>query len=421
MDSIEKNQIQKCLELRSKLESLLTNKSNIIPKSTSLADIVISHIEINHKHGTGILLQRIFTDSTHIFAVRSRDMYDGENYLGFGSTCLSHAGLSRAEVFQHVLQGLKTIDAERAICIPYYPDDVLSAIAVKEIYGIPLCTYIMDDQNVYSDGISDQLMRELLVKSSLRLAISPEIRDVYESKYKLKFWLLPAVVNRSCFQTSSSLPNSQKFQAKTGILIGNIWSNQWFSLLRETIQHSGVELDWYGNNSQAWLNVSDQQLRESGIHDRGYVQEEELIAQLRNHPYAIVPSGTLDERDDRQEIGLLSLPSRIPFIMTASQTPIIVLGSQKTAAARFVERFQVGVVSDYNSEGFRQAIDYVCSPIVNMAMRKNAATVSSSLASDDTDEWIWESLSQGAPADLRFEQLFADPPISNPISDLRSE
>lgn len=421
MDSIEKNQIQKCLELRSKLESLLTHKSNIIPKSTSLADIVISHIEINNKHGTGILLQRIFTDSTHIFAVRSRDMYDGENHLGFGSTCLSQAGLSRAEVFQHVLQGLQTIDAERAICIPYYPDDVLSAIAIKEIYGIPLCTYIMDDQNIYSDGISDRLMQELLVKSSLRLAISPEIRDVYESKYKLKFWLLPAVVNRSCFQTSSSLPNSQEFKAKTGILIGNIWSNQWFNLLRETIQHSGVDLEWYGNNSQAWLNLSDQQLRVSGIHDRGYVQEQELIAQLRNHPYAVVPSGTLDQNDDRQEIGLLSLPSRIPFIMTASQTPIIVLGSQKTAAARFVERFQVGVVSDYNSEGFRQAIDYVCSPTVNMAMRKNAATVSSSLASDGTDEWIWESLSQGAPSDLKFEQLFSDPPISNPISDLRSE
>jgi hypothetical protein len=418
---MQSDSIQKCQELRLKLEHLLTDRQDPLLNGEPLADILISHVEVNDNHGTGILLQRIFPDSSQIFTIRSRDMYGGENQFGASNICLSHAGRSRAEAFQNVLQGLNAKAAQRAICVPYYPDDVLSAIAVKEIYGIPLCTYIMDDQNVYSDGISDQLMQELLVKSSLRLAISPEIREVYESKYKLKFWLLPAVVNRSCFQTTSSLPNSQEFQAKTGILIGNIWSNQWFNLLRETIQNSGVKLDWYGNNSQAWLNVSDQQLKENGILDRGYVQEEELITQLRNHPYAIVPSGTLDEGDDRQEIGLLSLPSRIPFIMTASHTPIIVLGSQKTAAARFVERFQVGVVSDYNSEGFRQAIDYVCSPTVNMAMRKNAATVSSSLASDGTDEWIWESLSQGAPSDLKFEQLFSDPPISNQISDLRSE
>ncbi len=418
---MQSDSIQKCQELRLKLEHLLADRQGALLNGEPLADILISHIEVNDKHGTGILLRRIFPDSTPLFVVRSRDMYGGENQLGASSICLSHAGLTRAEAFLNILQGLNATTAKRALCVPYYPDDVLSAIAIKEIYGIPLCTYIMDDQNVYSDGISDQLMQELLVKSSLRLAISPEIRDVYESKYKLKFWLLPAVVNRSCFQTTSGLPNSQEFEAKTGILIGNIWSNQWFNLLRETVQHSGVKLDWYGNNSQAWLNVSEQQIRESGIHDRGYVQEEELIAQLRNHPYAIVPSGTLDENDDRQEIGLLSLPSRIPFIMTASNTPIIVLGSQKTAAAHFIERFQVGVVSDYNSESLKQAIDYVCSPAVNREMRKNAATVSSYLASEHTDEWIWESLSQGAPSDLKFEQLFSHPPISNQISDLQSE
>jgi hypothetical protein len=421
MDSIERSQIQKCLELRSRLDSLLINKSTITSQPTSLSDIVISHIEINNKHGTGILLQRIFTDSTHIFAVRSRDMYDGENYLGFGSTCLSYTGLSRADVFQHVLQELKTINAKRAICIPYYPDDVLSAIAIKEIYGIPLCTYIMDDQNVYSNGINDQLMQELLVKSSLRLAISPEIRDIYESKYDLKFWLLPAVINSSSCQKNLNLPNSEEFNAKTGILIGNIWSSQWFELLRQTIKLSASKLDWYGNNSQAWLALSEEELREDGIFDLGYIQEDELIAQLRKHPYAIIPSGSLDARDDRQEIALLSLPSRIPFIMTASNTPVIVLGSQRTAAARFVELFQIGLVSDYDPVSLRQAIDYICTPTVNMAMRKNAAMVSTYLASDNIDLWIWDSLRNGSPSDLKFEQLFSNPPISQTIASLNPE
>ena len=70
----------------------------------------------------------------------------------------------------------------------------LSALAVRQTYGVPLCTYIMDDNNVASRGIPDDLMAELLENSALRLAISPELREAYEEKYGLKFWLLPPVV-----------------------------------------------------------------------------------------------------------------------------------------------------------------------------------------------------------------------------------
>jgi hypothetical protein len=35
---------------------------------------------------------------------------------------------------------------------------VRTAIAIKEIYGVPMCTYIMDDQNVCTSEIPDELM-----------------------------------------------------------------------------------------------------------------------------------------------------------------------------------------------------------------------------------------------------------------------
>lgn len=37
-------------------------------------------------------------------------------------------------------------------------------------------------------------MRELLEKASLRLVIGPEMRDAYEEKYDMPFWVMPPVV-----------------------------------------------------------------------------------------------------------------------------------------------------------------------------------------------------------------------------------
>ena len=46
----------------------------------------------------------------------------------------------------------------------------MTSIAIKEVFNPRLCVYIMDDQNVAVEIIPDDLMRESLEKSSLRLA-----------------------------------------------------------------------------------------------------------------------------------------------------------------------------------------------------------------------------------------------------------
>ncbi len=158
------------------------------------ADAIITHIEVNEKHGVGVLVRTLFRGHSNIISIRSASHFDAESDFGDLTLHISHECKSRESVFDRVLKALRRNTIARVLCVPYYPDDAWTALAIKEIFGIPLCTYIMDDQNICETGIPDSLMRELLAKSKLRLAISPEIYIAYERKYAYKMWLMPPVV-----------------------------------------------------------------------------------------------------------------------------------------------------------------------------------------------------------------------------------
>lgn len=368
------------------------------------ADAVISHVEVNNNHGVGVLLKRIFSNQSNILSIRSRDLYGGDHYFGKVSLSVSHQDSSRFEIFRHMVETLKNTTIKRILSIPFFPDDVLSTLVLKDLFNVPLCTYIMDDQNIYSSEIEDKLMQELLTKSSLRLAISSEIRDAYESKYGLKFYMLPPVVPNQLIRSDVVIPNSQQTGEKEGIIVGNIWGQSWLKLLRKTIRTSGLKLTWYGHVPQE-LEVYKEAIIEDGINVCGYLPEDDLATQLRNYSYTVLPTGMLDQEDDRHWIAKLSLPSRLPFILATSHTPIIVLGSPDTAAARFVKRFKIGVVAEYNPESFQEAVNYITQPEVQLSMRQHAAQIAPILAADGISDWIWQSLELGCAYDQRFEEL----------------
>jgi len=109
-----------------------------------------------------------------------------------------------------VFQG---IIPQRVICVPFHPEELYAAIAIKELFDVPLCTYIMDDNNLYTQGnrpISPELMKETLEKSVLRLAISPELKRAYEQQYGLKFWLLPPLVDKEIVKIQNPLDSETK-------------------------------------------------------------------------------------------------------------------------------------------------------------------------------------------------------------------
>jgi len=397
------------------------------PRRLREADVIVTPNEVTDRHGTGVILNRIFGECPNILSIRSANFYH-EHWLGDADLCLGHEGLSRAESFERVLWALNGSTARRVLCVPYHRDELITAVILKELFAAPLCMYLMDDNNIFRHDIPDELMREALNKSALRLAISPELRDAYEQKYHLKFWVVPPVVSDTSVQTNPRFPIGKHVQERIGVLVGSLWSLKWLEQLRQTVNQSRLEVHWYGN-SAFWSNqVSANELAQDGIIDCGFLAEGKLTQKVKEYPYAIVPSGTLDESDDRPELARLSLPTRVPYLLAASNTPMIVLGSPNTAAARFVNRFQIGKVIPYQGKQLRQVAEEICQPKQQLDFRTRAASQAPLFSARGLAGWIWQSLVLGEPQDERFEQVFArnegeivgyiDPP---PPSDLSGD
>lgn len=370
-------------------------------KDAVSADVVISHNEVNNRHGVGVCIQKIFGSGLELISLRSRDHFDGKQTFGKANLRLAHGESSRREIFASILNAFADVRINRVVCIPYYADDVKNAIALKHISGARLCTYIMDDQNVVSNEIPDELMAELLSNSALRLAIWEDMRQAYEHKFGVRFWLMPPLISEELLQSSIPKPQASD-SGKRAVIVGNIWGQRWMELLRNTVRNSGVQIDWFANNGLQWHAVTPQELAADGISVRQGLPELELAALLPSYHFAVLPSGTLDETDDRRAIAQLSLPSRVPFLLAAG-LPIIVIGAAETTAARFVEGFELGASSSYDAKAFKSAVGVISNPESQARMRQRALDMAPMFSARGAEEWLWRSLANGSPADQRFE------------------
>ncbi len=374
--------------------------------------VIITASEVNNKHGTGIYLKRIFNDDSDIISIRSSSDYGGEQTFGYQSFRFNHHNETSPQL---LLQKLGNVTVRRILCIPYTADDVRTALELKNHYQAPLCTYLMDDQNIFADGISDDLMQLLLQASELRLAISAEMRDFYGTKFNSQLTFIPPLIDPQLCQPNAlnpELAGNKYFKDQIGVLIGNIWGKQAFRELFQTVGKTQQEVHWYGQgNVEALIRFS------YGIDFRkvkniklfGFLPtEEELISKLRQYPFAIVATGKLDLEDDRPEISQLSFPSRIPFILATSQTPIIVLGNPRTAAARFITRFNLGRVCAYESRELEETILEICQPEVQAELRQNALSLSSAFDVSGFETWLWNSLAAQRPLPSPYDVFLDD-------------
>ena len=371
------------------------------------ADVIVSHAEVNAHHGVGVLLLRMFGSADNIVSFRSKDLYGGRQSFGVMNVCLSHGDAPRDAVVSDVLQAMRGSDVRRIVCVPYYADDVLTAIALKEAYGAPLCTFLMDDQNLCAEGIPDRLVAELLDKSALRLAISPQMCAGYEAKYGHKIWFMPPLAPCRYIPPELNALPAEALRERQPLILGNIWGQRWVELLRHTVRGTGVQVRWYNNGHFPWLACTNEELARDGILPQdGKVQPDEwTVALLREAPFVVVPSGTLDESDDRRFIAQLSFPSRIPYIAATSHTPMLVLGSPETTAAEVVRHFGIGLTCPYEPRQFAAAVDRITTPEVNLAMRRSAFLASNRFSDLGATEWLWQSLTKGEPADGRYQDL----------------
>jgi FkbM family methyltransferase len=369
-------------------------------------DVVITPNEVNRRHGTGVLVQHIFGNSENVISIRSRNDYLGEHDFGAASFCLMTPDARRSEIFARVGNWFWGSNPRRVICIPYYPEDLNIAIAVKELFEIPLCLYIMDDNNLHhAASIPDTLMAEALRKASFRIAISSEMQKAYENKYRLKFWTLPPVVSSELIKRTIDLSDSSVRSQLPGVLIGNIWSQKWLEQLRDTIKGTGVKVDWFCNGGMNGLSFNKDELRSAGITLREPMLERDLVPAIRDRPFALMPSGSLQGTAHAESVAKYSLPSRLAFIIATCNTPIIVLGSKTSAAARFVTRVGVGTVCDYTADAFRVAFEAIVKPDAQASMRAKAFALGKYFSAAGVSEWIWQSSESGQPIDDRYDVL----------------
>jgi hypothetical protein len=364
-------------------------------------DVVVSHAEVNDRHGTGVLTQRLFPDTSALASIRSRNDYDGRQRFGAFSARLPQPDPAKAHArLRALLRGAKV---RRVLAIPFYPDDVRTALALRELFGAPLCTFVMDDRNLETDGIPDALLMELLERSALRLAVSPEIRDGYQRKFGHPFVFVSPVVDPKLVLRAPAKGVPEP--GGRGVMIGNVWGKAWLAGLAELTRGSGVELDWYSNAGLDWQDLGPEELARAGIHWRRGPPDVELVPLLRRAPFAVLPSGTLDEGEDHRAIARLSLPSKAVYTTATAHLPLLVVGHPETAAARFATRLGVGFSVPYHRAAFLDAVERLRRPEVQARLRARALAAAPAFSAEGVGDWIWRSLSAGAPVDDRFERL----------------
>jgi hypothetical protein len=387
------------------MHRLLKRPEKVAEKSAKLltdATVLITHAEVSVRHGTGALLKNIFRDDKELVVVHSQDFF-GANEIGALCFRVWHGRTSFQKAVARIRNILSGITVRRILCVPFYPDDAISALAVARLSHAPMALYIMDDQNIHVQQISDPLMTDLINQAQVCFAISEPLRKAYQKKFKHPFWLVSPVVDPRWFVSSDQTfsPN----RPPRGVLIGNLWSRDVLKRFRETIRLSGLQVDWYGNAGHPFVKLDRKKLASEGLKLHGIVSENELVAGLRNADFALVPAGTLDGSDTHDWLARTSLPSRIIFLMTCADVPIVVLGDLETAAAQFVQSKGLGTVSGYDHRHFLQAVQRVTAPATREAIRQRAQRLRPHFSSEGMSDWIWESARLGRPMDDRFQKI----------------
>lgn len=369
-------------------------------------DLLITAVETNNRHGVGILLQRLFPDASEFVCVRSTSLYGGVECFGGATHELRSKYLTLSETSEQLKRILAQYRIRRIVCVPYYREDFVHAVIAQQVTGAPLVTYLMDDQNILAPLVPDRRVADLLAASKLVLGISPEMCAAYTHKYGRPVHLLPPVLTSAtdvvpCYWDSAS------GEPLRCAMIGNVWTAQRFAQLRELLRTNGLHLDWYGNGQYAgWLEGTPEEWEKDNIRCMGFLPEEDLVANLAAYPFVVVPSGSLDQDDDNHSFSRMSLPSRLLFLHAHTDTPILVLGSEETAAGRFVMRAGTGVCAHYESRDLARAVARLTDPVARQSMRQAVRRCSKRFILPEAGKWLLDSLAAGRPLPAPFHEIF---------------
>jgi len=376
-------------------------------------DVVISPNEISFAHGTGVLLSRLLEGRKDIVAIRSQTTYGGSQRLDARETFVLPTGyIERQQVFALVSEWLRPYQVRSVLCVPWFETDLVLAIAAASITGAPLGIWIMDDNCLVGGGINEAAMREAVERASALFAISPELRDKYETQYRKKMWIVPPCVPSPLIRRSPVDPAEVRTAERRGVMVGNVWSERWLNKLRAITRETGIGVTWYASNKEvSWLTTSEEALIADGITlDHGQ-STEAIIELIARAAFVIVPSDPGGGSPQETAVGAMSLPTRIPFVVATSGTPIIVLGTKTTVASRFVGRFDLGLSVPYEAAPFAEAVADLSQAERQRAIRLAAYDVAPRFSFEGVSDLLFDTIrANGVCRDLRFERLFRRQP-----------
>jgi tetratricopeptide (TPR) repeat protein/MoaA/NifB/PqqE/SkfB family radical SAM enzyme len=368
-------------------------------------DLLLAHVEVNRLQGTGVLIERFFPDARPFVTLRSRTLYQGVVHFGGVHLSIDLPGLGEAARARIVQRLLAPFTFRRILAVPFFSSDFMHAIAAREATGAPLCTYVMDDQVLHARDVPSELAARVFAASDVRLAISPEMLADYTSWFGCSFGLLPPIVTTR----DHEVPNDwtpARGNVHHAVVVGNIWSARQFDQIRAFARAAGLRIDWFGNHTVAWLPQDRAALEADGIFCQGFLPEDQLAQRLANYPFVVLPSGALDGTEDNEWLTRLSLPSRMVFILTKTFTPMLVLGSEQTAAARFVRQFGLGLTSNYEAAEATAKIAALTDPARRDTCVAQARRVAPAFLFPGCGEWIWQSLAARKPLPAPFDSLY---------------
>src|SRR5580700_6020031 len=202
----------------------MTDKVPITSPHLGAVRAVITTCEVNENHGTGVTVKRIVGSTPNVLSIRSMDLYGGNHDFGQVSVRLTHRDRSKREAVRNTITALAGHTVRQIYCVPYVPEDLVTAMAVQDVYKAPLAAHIMDDQNISSPNIPDDLMGEFLAKCSLVLVTCPELQRGYETKFGVRCWFLPSIVADHLISTFQPTRENTCCATRVGALLGSISS-----------------------------------------------------------------------------------------------------------------------------------------------------------------------------------------------------
>ncbi len=106
--------------LLKQLSSLLPSSVHSAPLAGRAVDVIVTPVEVNDQHGTGVFLQMLFAADEDVISIRSQDQHGGKQTFGLPMKIV-HGSSSRDAVFSRVESALRGLAVRRISASRIFP------------------------------------------------------------------------------------------------------------------------------------------------------------------------------------------------------------------------------------------------------------------------------------------------------------